>query len=400
MKKYLALITAAALSATMLAACGKENGGSAQTSEAAVTEQSEPVVDRGEMRGLSAAELIAEMGTGWNLGNSLDSTGDDETSWGNPVTTKKMIDTVRAQGFDILRVPVTWFMHMGEAPGYEVEEAYMNRVQEVVDYGIANDMFVILDIHHETDDWLLPASENMAEIEPKFTELWKQIAEHFKDYGDHLVFEGLNEARVKGTPTEWSGGTEDGRNCVNKLNRIFVDTVRATGGNNSERLLLIAPYAHSSIAVAMSALELDYDKFTGAAVHAYTPYSFTYHSLESYETYKWDGHENSSIDGVFREIDECLISKGMPVIITEYGAVKKDLDDGSLNTEEVCKWAEYYLGKAKELGIPCVWWDNNYYFSGNEYFGLLNRNLCAWYSPDVANTITALYKDKDEESDE
>lgn len=87
--------------------------------------------------------------------------------------------------------------------------------------------------------------------------------------------------------------------------------------------------------------------------------------------------------------------RGIPVIITEYGAVKKTLEDGSYNTADVCKWAEYYLGKAKEPGIPCVWWDNNYYFSGNEHFGLLNRYLKAWYSQDVADTITGLYKKGD-----
>ncbi len=387
MKKIIAIITAALMTMS-LSACGGED----TPAETVDTEVAVETIDRGTMNGKTAKELIAEMGAGWNLGNSLDSVGTDETAWGNPVTKKEMIDAVREKGFNTLRVPVTWFTHMDE--NHIVEDAYMERVAEVVDYGIANDMYVILDIHHETDDWLLPQSESMAEVEPKFTALWSQIAEHFRDYGDKLVFEGMNEPRVKGSPKEWSGGTEDGRACVEKLNRIFVDTVRATGGTNSQRLLLVTTYAHSSNRAALAGLNFDYDEFTAVAVHAYVPYSFTYHSMESYETYTWDGHENYAVDDLFAGLDEYLVSKDIPVIITEYGAVKKELDDGSFNTADVCAWAEYYLGKAYERGIPCVWWDNNYYFTGNEHFGLLNRNLCMWYSPDVADTLTKLYKEE------
>lgn len=123
----------------------------------------------GEMRRLTAKELIADMKTGWNLGNSLDSLGGSETSWGNPVTTKEMIDTVSAGGFDILRIPVAWGEHMEDATDYTVDRVFMDRVEEVVGYGIDNDMYVILEIHHESDLWLLPDSEHMSEVEPRFT---------------------------------------------------------------------------------------------------------------------------------------------------------------------------------------------------------------------------------------
>lgn len=373
--KIISAISAAAIS-LMLCSCS----GSSENS-----------VDHGEMRGLTAKELVAEMKTGWNLGNSLDSIGKDETAWGNPATTKEMIDAVSEQGFDILRIPVTWGQHMSKAPDYTVEPEFMARVKEVVDYGIDNGMYVLLDTHHEPDSWLKPQSESMDAVEPQFTALWQQIAEEFKDYGDHLVFEGINEARIKGSPTEWTGGTEDGRKCVNRLNEIFVDTVRATGGNNSQRLLLISTYAHSVTDSAFEGFVSDYDQYTGVALHAYTPYSFTYHSGESYETFKWDGREKRSIDGVFKLINEQLISKGIPVMITEYGAVRKTLDDGSYNTNEVIAWLGDYLGAARECGIPCVWWDNNYYNSGNELFGIFDRNNCKWYSQEIADAIVGMY---------
>lgn len=347
-------------------------------------------VDHGEMRGLTAKELIAEMKTGWNLGNSLDSIGKNETAWGNPATTLEMIQAVSEKGFDILRVPVTWGQHMDE--NYAVETEFMDRVQEVVDYGISCGMYVILNTHHEPDSWLKPESDSMEKVEPQFTALWTQIAERFADYGDKLVFEGLNEPRVKGTPTEWTGGTPDGRECVNKLNKIFVDTVRSGGGNNAKRLLLVATYAQAVTRDAFTDFVAKYDDYTGVAVHAYTPYSFTYHSGESFETFVWDGSEKKSVETTFNTINEFLLSEGVPVIITEYGSVKKPLEDYSSNTEERIKWLKDYLSMAKDHGIPCVWWDNNFYNSGNELFGIFDRATCQWTVPEVADAIMELYR--------
>lgn len=394
-RKWFAAAAAIALSMTLLCSCSNGAGTSEPDAPASdVAETVEPVdvpKDHGEMRGLTAAELIAEMKTGWNLGNSLDAIGADETAWGNPVTTKEMIDAVSAQGFDILRVPVTWGQHMSRDTDYTVDPDFMARVAEVVDYGIDNGMYVILDTHHEPDSWLRPQSKSMEVVEPKFEALWKQISEQFADYGDHLIFEGINEARIKGSSTEWTGGTADERECVNRLNEIFVDTVRASGGKNSQRLLLVSTYAHAVTANAFDGFVAEYDQYTGVSVHAYTPYSFTYHSGESYETFKWDGNEKNSIDSVFKLIDKNLTSKGIPVMITEYGAVRKLLDDGTYNTEDVIAWLGDYLGAAKELGIPCVWWDNNYFESGNELFGIFDRSSCEWYSKDIADAIVGMY---------
>ena len=154
---------------------------------------------------------------------------------------------------------------------------------------------------------------------------------------------------------------------------------------------MISTYAHSVTDSAFDGFVSDYDQYTGVALHAYTPYSFTYHSGESYETYEWDGHEKSSIDGVFKLIDNQLISKGIPVMITEYGAVRKSLGDYTYNTNEVIAWLNDYLGTAKEYGIPCVWWDNNYYKSGNELFGIFDRTSCEWYSQEIADAIVGMY---------
>lgn len=390
-KKLLAIASAYTMILTAFTACAKDETSGENSSDISDSPQVS-AIDKGTMHGYTANELISQMKTGWNLGNSLDSLGGGETAWGNPATTQQMIDMIRDGGFDIIRIPVTWGHHMGGAPDYTVDADFMDRVNEVVDYAVADGMYVILEIHHEPDSWLIPDSEHMSEVEPQFTALWQQISERFKDYGDKLVFESMNEPRVKGKPHEWTGGNDDERNCVNRLNKVFVDTVRASGGNNSKRVLLIATHAQAVTESALSGLELIDDKYVGVALHAYIPYSFCYHSGESYETFEWDGRENSSVDYVFDLIDEYITSKGVPVMITEYGAEFKLVDD-KYNTGEVAKWITYFLGKAGEQNIPCVIWDNNERTAELIPFGLYNRDEYTWYAEDVLEAIMKVYEE-------
>lgn len=373
MKKIVSCICAAAM-ALSLSACSKKEP------------DTRPL---GEMRGISAAELIAEMGTGWNLGNTMDSEEGGETGWGNPVTTKEMIDEVHRAGFDTLRIPTTWKNSMGEAPDYTVDGEWLKRVEEIIGYALENDMYVILNTHHDTD-WIKPQYEDIEAVKVQFAALWTQIAEYFKDYGDHLIFEGLNEPRIIGGANEWNGGTEEGRDCLNQLNDVFVKTVRATGGNNETRTLLITTFAAQPAASGVSALIVPDDKYVGVSIHAYTPYRFTYDSVgESWNTAVFDGSCASEIDSLFAGLNEAFISKGIPVIITEYGSVSKMIDKTwyITNTEEVAKWAKHYVSAAEKYGIPCVWWDNGYHKSGNELFGIFNRSELTWYEPEVVTAI-------------
>lgn len=373
MKKIVSCICAAAM-ALSLSACSKKEP------------DTRPL---GEMRGISAAELIAEMGTGWNLGNTMDSEEGGETGWGNPVTTKEMIDEVHRAGFDTLRIPTTWKNSMGGAPDYTVDSEWLKRLEEIVGYALENDMYVIINTHHDTD-WIKPQYEDVENVKVQLAALWTQIAEYFKDYGDHLIFEGLNEPRIVGGANEWNGGTEEGRDCLNQLNDVFVKTVRATGGNNETRTLLITTFAAQPAASGVSALTVPDDKYVGVSIHAYTPYRFTYDSVgESWNTAVFDGSCASEIDSLFAGLNEAFISKGIPVIITEYGSVSKMIDKTwyITNTEEVAKWAKHYVSAAEKYGIPCVWWDNGYHKSGNELFGIFNRRELTWYEPEVVTAI-------------
>lgn len=343
----------------------------------------------GEMRGLTSAELIAEMGTGWNLGNTMDSEEGGETGWGNPVTTKEMIDEVRRAGFDTLRIPTTWKNSMGEAPGYTVDAEWLKRLEEIIGYALENDMYVIINTHHDTD-WIKPRYEDIENVKVQFAALWTQIAEYFKDYGDHLIFEGLNEPRIVGGANEWNGGTEEGRDCLNQLNDVFVETVRKTGGNNEKRTLLITTFAAQPAASAINALTIPDDKYVGVSIHAYTPYRFTYDSVgESWNTAVFDESCAAEINSLFESLNEVFVSKGIPVIITEYGSVSKMIDKDWYisNNDEVAKWAAHYIGTAENYDIPCVWWDNGYHKSGNELFGIFNRQELTWYEPEIVEAI-------------
>ena len=273
-----------------------------------------------------------------------------------------MIDKVLDAGFNVIRIPVTWDGHFGAAPEYKIHDIWLKRVKEVVDYAYNRGAYVILNTHHE--EWYLPTEENKVANGEQLAALWGQIAEYFKDYDEHLIFEGLNEPRLRGTAKEWSGDAKASE-IINYWEQIFVDTVRATGGNNSLRHLMITGYAASSSRDNLAKMVLPEDEKLIVSVHAYTPYNF---ALNTKGTSTWDvGKDNRDIDSLMKMIDDLFISKGIPVIIGEFGAMNKE------NEEERIEWVTYYLTKAKETGVPCVWWDNNAFSGNGENFGILDR---------------------------
>ena len=384
----------------MFTGCGSTDSSSSVTDESkAESSNTEEKKEKDDtikpMRDITAWELVKEMRVGWNLGNTLDATNADdvtaETSWGNPETTKLMIDAVKDAGFNVFRVPVSWGTHMNDK--YEVDQAWMDRVREVVDYGIDNDMFVILNTHHE--EWYFPTEEDKEQDKEQLKALWEQIAEEFKGYDEHLIFEGLNEPRLRGTAKEWTGGDETSRAIVNEYEQVFYDTVRASGGNNEKRCLMITPYAASSDYNVMKDLKLpnEDDKNLIISVHAYLPYSF---ALDTKGTDKFDAATDGSvIDTLFKNLNMLFLVKEIPVIIGEFGSVNKNM-----NVEDRVECVKYYLEKAKENGVPCVWWDNNAFFSDGENFGLLSRSSVitdnftgVWDPQEIIDAINEVYND-------
>lgn len=360
-----------------------DTSGAGDNTSSGVTEVNE------EIRDISSMELVKEMKIGWNLGNTLDagykgisntSPETIETSWGNPVTTKEMIDDIKAAGFNVLRVPITWEWSTGEGPDYIISEAWMNRVKEVVNYGIDNDMFVILNIHHET--WHYPTEENYEAASDRLKKVWTQIANNFKGYDEHLIFEGMNEPRVVGTSEEWMGGSEPTRAVINKLNKDFIETVRSTGGNNEKRHLMIPPYGANSGTVALQALEVpeDDDKII-VSVHGYLPYNFALADGSADLWFASRENYTKDIDTLVNDLKTIFIDKGIPVIMGEFGARSRN------NEIYRAHWAKYYVTAMKEIGVPCVWWDNNAYVGAGECFGLYNRAYRTWTFSKVKDAL-------------
>ena len=401
LKRLAALAAAGMMCAAVTTGCGDESSSAADSksdSKAASSAAGEnnSGTDTGDdalyvsahseqedMRDISAWDLVSEMKIGWNLGNTFDATGgsgiDSETSWGNPKTTKEMIDAIKDEGFNVFRLPVTWDSHMDE--NYNVDPAWMARVHEVVDYAIDDGLFVILNTHHE--EWYFPTEADKAQDIEQLTALWKQIAEEFKNYDEHLIFEGLNEPRLRGTNKEWSGGDNESREVVNEYEQAFYDTVRASGGNNDKRALMITGYAASSSRNCLQSILLpNYDdEHLIVSVHAYLPYSF---ALDTKGTDQFDADSDAgSIDTLFTDLDDIFLSNHIPVIVGEFGCMNK------MNDEERVECVEYYLSEAKEYGVPCVWWDNGAFVGNGENFGLLVRDDIppTWRPQDVVDAM-------------
>ncbi|MBP1561837.1 MAG: glycoside hydrolase family 5 protein [Oscillospiraceae bacterium] len=370
--KIVKMICAAVLSASMVAGftgCGNKTDNPAEETTAAV--------EKREMRDISSAELVKEIKIGWSLGNTLDATGgsgvESETSWGNPVTTKEMITAVKDAGFNTVRIPTTWGPHM-DANGV-VSEEWMNRVQEVVNYAYEQDMFVILNIHHE--DWHDPYYDTAEASTEKLKSLWTQIGTRFADYDEHLIFEVLNEPRKRNTGMEWNGGDKEGHEVVNQMNAAAVEAIRALGGNNAKRHIMLPTYAASSTDSAIRDFVLpEGDDKLIVSIHAYLPYEFALGGDLAKRKFDPEGNA-SEIVHLMDSLKTNFIDKGIPVIIGECGARSK------ANSEDRAVWAEFYIRSAKAIGVPCVIWDNNAFSGTGENFGLLDRRTCTWKEPDI-----------------
>lgn len=358
--------------------------------------------------------ILEDMGLGWNLGNSLDATGgsglDTETSWSNPKTTQALIDKVKSLGFNTVRVPVSWGKHVS-GDNYTIDSAWLARVKEVVDYCYKNDMYVILNIHHDTKSsasasgaGYYPRSSAYSSSEKFVTSVWSQMAEYFKDYDYHLIFETLNEPRLIGTGYEWwfnkwsiPSEVKDAIECINKLNQKAVDTIRATGSNNRGRLIMCPGYDASIDGATVSGFKLPTDisgnkNRIAVSVHAYSPYNFAM-NVGSGSTSTYTSSIKNELQDLFSTLKSNFRDKGIPVVIGEFGSTDKN------NTAERVKWATDYTALAKKNNIPCVLWDNNAFavYNGSsivlnsEYHGYINRKNNTVTSP-AKDVIEALMK--------
>lgn len=319
------------------------------------------------MRDISTMELVSEMGIGINLGNTFEacpnwyeedwiakwSDGKPvnyETAWGSPVITREMIQGMADEGFGVVRVPVAWSNMMAHDGTYTINKDYDERVHEVVDWIIDADMYCIINIHWD-GGWVNKFPEDKDESMKRYTHMWEQIADSFKDYGDRLMFESQNEELGWGSLWNPWGGTEgkaESYALCNEINQKFVDVVRSSGGNNPERHLLISGYNTGIDRTCDSMFKMPDDPAARMAVsvHYYTPAGFAI--LEDEDASWAKARSTWGTEDDFRELYEQMdmmknyyISKGIPVIVGEYGCPTKGKDPASVRLflSSVCKAA-------------------------------------------------------------
>lgn len=377
----------------------------------------------------TATSAVKNMGIGWNLGNTLDANGhlksgnpddaaywncqglESETYWGQYNTTPELFTMFKDAGFGAIRVPVTWYNHM-DING-KVNEAWMARVHAVVDYVINSGLYCIINVHHDTGadvgnniSWIKADEGNYSKNKTRYEYLWKQIAEEFKDYDGHLLFEGYNEmldsknswcfASFNATNQYNATIANSAYNGINSYAQSFVDAVRSTGGNNASRNLIVNTYSaacgtgnwNSHLQDPIKYMKLPQDNVSGHII-------FEVHSYPAIANKNSQGTiVNRSLTDIQREVDDLmstltksLASKGAPVIIGEWGTSNVDAGNGLTDYDArkslMLQFAEYFVKKAKANNIGTFYW-----------MGLSNsicRVMPAFDQADLAECIAKAY---------
>lgn len=362
--------------------------------------ENKPSQTAGKMRNITSQQLVEDMTFGWNLGNTLDvcqadRDGDgkinehveagekvDETLWGNPKATKELFTSLKKNGVNAVRIPVTWRDHM-DSDG-NIDREWMDRVQQVVDYAYSQGMYVIINVHHDGGGdpkfgaWIIEESQkDYNTFLKKYKNVWKQIAERFKNYSDYLIFESMNEV---GFDTLYNKNKADAYNLINKINQDFVDIIRATGGNNAKRHLLIAGYYTDIERTCDSLYKMPDDKAGRCilSVHYYTPWDFCTCDIK----HTWGTNsEVRQMETLIGKMKKNFVDKGIPVIIGEYAASGSDLSSCIFFIEKLNKLCSDY-------GIATFIWD-----SGRQ----VNRKTYKWRTPQYLEALKRATSGKDYE---
>ena len=364
----------------------------------------------------NAAMAVRNMGVGWNLGNTLDANSGDvdnmwieafssrtptdyETMWGQPVTTRALIHMFKEAGFGAIRVPVTWYPHMGTVTvtvsdnkghwdmstwtGYDVDPAWMARVKEIVDYVLDEGMYCILNVHHDTGSsttgWLRADRKVYESVRERYCSLWTQIATEFKSYGEKLVFESFNE--MLDAKSTWNYSSADADGVINSYNADFVATVRSTGDNNVRRNLILNTYAASSEQPVLDDFVLPDDPVKDhllAEVHSYAPYRFAFDNDSPQNVF--DANCEKEVRSIIDRVGISLVGRGIPCVLGEYGA-----DTSKRQETELAKQAACYVSAAAQYDIACFYW--------MALSDGADRSVPKWTKPTLKDAILKAYRD-------
>jgi endoglucanase len=346
--------------------------------------------DSSGMSRLNSYEFSKKLGRGWNLGNSLEATG-GEIAWGNPKTTQRLIDSVKAAGFNAIRIPVAW-SKFSDASSYTIDDAWMTRVEEVVNYALKDSLYVLMNEHWD-GGWLQPTLAKQAEANERLAAIWQQVALQFRDYNDHLIFAGTNEVMVDG---DYGAPKTEYANVQNGFNQLFVNTVRSTGGKNYYRYLAVQGF-NTNINYTISNFTMPVDVVKNkllVEVHYYDPYDFTINSSSTLYVWGKDAPKSESwanetyADGQFQKMKTKFIDKNCGVLLGEYAAMARLNLGDSLN--QVHKkyriyYTQYITRSLVRHGIVPFFWDSGYL--SNNASGLFNRSTGAKGYPDILKAI-------------
>ncbi|MBO0898708.1 cellulase family glycosylhydrolase [Cellulomonas sp. zg-ZUI22] len=307
---------------------------------------------------------VAAMQPGWNLGNTLDAIP-DETAWGNPLTTRELLHHVRSEGYNSIRIPVTWTDHVGPAPDHTIDPAWLARVEQVVDWSLDEGFYVMLNLHHDSWQWADDYPADREAVLTRYRALWDQIAVTFRDRSSRLVLESLNEPQFAGVTDE------QGDVLVQELNTDFVERVRATGGGNATRLLVLPTLHTSSEQPRLDALADTIDRLDdpnlAATVHFYGwwPFSVNIAGGTRYST-----EVEQDLVSSFDRVTDTFVERGVPVVIGEWALLAWDhTRPGIIERGEFLKYLEAVGHHARTRGLTTMVWDAGQF---------LDRNTLTW----------------------
>ncbi|RZL35102.1 MAG: glycoside hydrolase family 5 protein [Rubrivivax sp.] len=336
------------------------------------------------MRDLTSLQLSRLMGAGWNLGNSLEAIG-GETAWGNPAATQVLMNAVKAAGFRTVRIPVSWKQHADADD--TIGAAWMARVAEVVGYAKSAGLFAIINIHWD-GGWMQPTRAAQPMANARITKFWTQIANHFKAHDDTLLFAGTNEVMIEGdygTPKPEHIAVQNG------FNHQFVNAVRATGGNNAQRHLVVQSF-NTNIDHAVNFAVMPTDTVANRLmmeVHYYDPFDFSL--SEKSRFWQWGaaatdakakvaGFDEAWTDAQFLKMKKAFVDRGVPVLLGEFGAIRRTEHPGAEAYR--LAWNRHVARSARRHGLLPVYWDAGA-ATANHSMGLFNRSTGAQVYPEI-----------------
>ena len=313
-----------------------------------------------------AMDAVAAMQPSWNVGNTMDAFP-NETSWGNPLITKQLFDTVKAQGFRSIRLPVTWSSHQSATAPYAIDPTWMARVKQVVDWAIADGLYVDLNVHHDSWQWIENMPFDHDNVVARYDSTWTQIATTFKDESHKLLFENVNEPQFKDSS---GAAVSDAQaiQCLDELDAAFFNIVRHSGGRNDTRLLMFFPTANTQAGFDAQAAEIAslHDPNMVATVHNYGFWPFTV-NIAGYDSF--DSRVQQDMLDLYSMIYNTFVAKGVPVYMGEW-ATFKDPSYNSYNAIEPGegdKFYEMFEYEARIHHVTTALWDTGLFIDRNTF---------------------------------